>query len=333
MTAYGFTVMLVVFGVTLAVFDLVLLALTPQLIAFLSRRPSLGRAEAMLYARSAPVAASLLFSTCVVLPAWFRFEPAESGETVSAALLAAAFLSLLPIFHGMRLGVRMFLKTRDRLISWKVRGHRARTVSDFDVVEVRSEDLALCVGGYLRPTIYASTDVLRSLGPDEFKAALAHEESHATSRDPLRLLWMGSCPDFLRLLDLDQPWRRAFSSASEFAADECASRGDRERALDLASALVKVARLRAFAGPPRAAAEMALSSAFSNRAELAARVRALANTDDSNAQEGSGPAARIRALRPWMWLIVVVAVCGAGAAGGETVHGVTEAVGAFLAPR
>jgi hypothetical protein len=333
MSLYGLTVMLVLFGVTLAVLDLVLLALTPRLLAFLSRQPSSGRAESILYARTAPVAASLLLLTCVVLPAWFRFEPAETGETVSALLLACAFLSLLPVLHGARLGLRMFLNTRDRLLSFRLRGRRSRTVSDFDVMEVKGEDLALCVGGYLKPTIYASTDVLRSLGPHEFKAALAHEASHATSRDPLRLLWMGSCPDFLRLLDLDQPWRRAFASASEFAADECASRGDRERALDLASALVKVARLRTFEAPPRAAAEMALSSAFSNRAELEARVKALANVEGSDSERSAGPAARLPLLRPWAWLVVVVALCGAGAVAGESVHGVTEAVGAFLAPR
>jgi hypothetical protein len=333
MTVYGITVLVVVFGVTLAAFDLVLLALTPRLLAFLSHRPFSRRAESILYARSAPVIASLLFSMCVVFPAWLRFEPVESGETVSALLLNAAFLTILPIFQGARLALRMFFNTRDRLVSWGLHGRRSRTVSDFDVVEVKSEDLALCVGGYLRPTIYASTAVLQSLGPEEFKAALAHEASHATSRDPLRLLWMGSCPDFLRLLDLDQAWRRAFSSASEFAADECASRGDRERALDLASALVKVARLRAFEAPQPGAAEMALSSAFSNRAELEARVRALASVEGSSSDGRAEGPARRPSLRPWAWLVMVLALCGAGAMAGESVHGATEAVGAFLAPR
>ena len=325
MNLYGLSVLLVIFGAALAVFDLLLLALTPHLLRAISRLAPVPRANSVLVARSLPLVAALLLALCVVLPAWLRHEPADSGEVVGAPLAALALLSLLPILQGLRQGARMFSKTRDRLILWRGRGRNSAEIhAPYEVLEVKSADLALCVGGYLRPTIYASTDVLRSLEPDEFSAALAHEVSHASTRDPLRLLWMGSCPDFLRLLRLDEAWRRAFSSACEFAADEGASRGDRGVALDLASALLKVARLRAFHPmTAEALADVAVSSAFSSRVDLEARVRALA-TPASN-----GGAARVF-VRPWMFAVIAAVLLATGALASERVHSLTEEVGYFL---
>ena len=83
-------------------------------------------------------------------------------------LLACAGLALLPVLQGLYCGARMFVKTRDRLLLWRGRGrHAACAQTPFEVVEVRSADLALCVGGYLKPTIYASSDVMTSLRSEE----------------------------------------------------------------------------------------------------------------------------------------------------------------------
>lgn len=326
MTLYGICVLLVVFGSIMAALDLFLLVSAPLLLSRLARLTPRLRAQSILAARSVPVVGAFVVCACVFLPAWIRHEPSNSGEAASAPLLALAFLALLPILHGARRCARMFLKTRDRLLFWRHHGRNTAAVqAPFEVLEVRSGDLALCVGGYLTPTIYASSDVMNSLEPEEFKAALAHEISHANTRDPLRLLWMGSCPDFLQVFRLDEPWRRAFSSACEFAADDGASHGDRGVALDLASALLKVARLRAFRQVgAEALADVAVSSAFSSRADLEARVRALA---DPTAMP---PGARLL-LRPWMLAVAVVFLYGAGSLGSEQVHALTEQVGYFLA--
>jgi Zn-dependent protease with chaperone function len=245
----------------------------------------------------------------------------------SLALLAVAFFAALPVLLGLHRAIRMFVKTRDRLLGWRDRGRNTSRVRvPFAVVEVKSVDLALCVGGYLRPTIYASTDVIRSLEPEELSAALAHEVSHAHARDPLRLLWMGSCPDFLSWFRMDDAWRKAFSVACEFAADAGASRGKPEVALDLASALLKVARLNTLeAASPLALLDVAVSSAFSSRVDLEARVEALANPP----AEATAPGPL---LRPWMFAAAVLLVSVTGALASEHVHAVSEAVGRFLAP-
>lgn len=327
MTLYGLTVLVVVFGLLMAALDLLLLLVTPWLLADLARVAPDRRASAILFARFAPVGVAAVLTAFIFLPAWWRHEPSDTGEIVSGPLLAMALAALLPILQGFHRALRMFMKTRDRLLFWRRRGRNAPMFqAPFDVVEVKSEDLALCVGGYLWPTIYASTDVLKALEPEEFSAALAHEVSHATARDPLRLLWMGSCPDFLQLFRLDDAWRRAFSIACEFAADAVASRGKREVALDLASALLKVARLGTYRSlPADAMMDMAVSSAFSSRADLEARVQALANPLATEGVIRFSP-------RTWVFVWAVLILCGVGVIASEQVHAFTEEVGRLLAP-
>lgn len=327
MTLYAAAVLLVVFGLLMTALDVLLLALTPWLFQRLARTPPGPRTDAILLIRSLPFGLAAAATVLVFLPAWWRHEPQGTGETGSAFLLALAGLSTLPLLQGLHRAVLMFMKTRDRLRIWRGRGQPNSWVqSPFEVVEVRGEDLALCVGGYLRPTIYASTDVMKSLDPEELSAALAHEVSHARRRDPLRLLWLGSCPDFLQLFRLDRSWRGAFSRACEFAADAGASRGNPEVALDLASALLKVARLKTFR--PLSAevlADVAVSSAFSSWLDLEARVEALANPESEAAKAGSP-------LRPWMFAAALLVLCAVGATASEHVHAVTEGVARLLAP-
>lgn len=328
MTLYGLAVLSVLFGVGLALADALLLVLTPALLRRVgdlgpARRPALIAA-----ARFAPLVAALSLVGLLFLPAWLRHEPVNSGETVSLPLLAAALLSVLPLLAGLRRGIRMFLRTRDRLRFWRLQSESPSiALAPFEVVEVKSGDLSLCVGGYLRPTIYASTDVVRSLEPEEWRAALAHEVSHATSRDPLRRLGMQACPDFLQLLGLDKPWPAAFARACEFAADARASEGRPEVALDLASALVKVARLQGLY-PERAAGfvDVAVSPAFSSRIDLQARIEALANppAHDGGVKRVSGAA--------FLFAAALIMVAGLGGLASEPVHELTEVVGRFLAP-
>jgi Zn-dependent protease with chaperone function len=327
MTLYGAALLLAVFGLLMAALDALLLAATPLLLALCGRLMPKQRAQAILVARFAPSGLAALLTILVLLPAWCRHEPSNTGERASFGLLSLAALALLPILLGLVRAARMFLRTRNRLLLWRRQGRSTSTAqTPIEIVEVKGEDLALCVGGYLTPTIYASAPVLRSLAPREFSAAVAHEVSHARARDPLRLLWMSSCPDFLQMFRLDDAWRRGFASACEFAADAGASRGNPELALDLASALLKVARLPTLR--PVAATvmiDLAVSSAFSSPGDLEARVRALVSAPCEETVEPF-------ALRPWMFLAATVFVCVAGLVASPQVHALTEGVGRLLAP-
>ena len=325
MSFYSACVLLTVFGGFLAAFDVALLLGSAPLLRALARVSSTRRPEAILVMRFLPMTLALAVTLCVFVPAWWMYEPVETGEEASVMLVLAAAASLLPLVLGGHRALRMFMNTRDRMLGWRERGrHAAITQTPFEVVEVNGHDVSLCVGGYLTPTIYASKEVLESLEPEELHAALAHETSHATSRDPLRLLSMGACPDFLQVLGLDRAWRRAFSQACEFAADVRASRGDRGVALDLASALLKVARLNSVAPLRVDAMDIAVSSAFHSRADLEARVQALANPD---------AAATRLPFSPRLWITMALALLTlAGFSSAERVHALTERVGRTLAP-
>lgn len=327
MTLYGLAVLTVLFGAGLAFADVVLLLLTPALLRRIGRLAPQRRPGTIAAARFAPVVAAYLMVGLIFLPAWLRHEPHNSGEEASLLLLVVALVSTLPLLAGVNSAVFMFLRTRDRLRLWRLRSESpSRSLAPFEVVEVRSADLSLCVGGYLKPTIYASTAVIRSLDPDELKAALAHEVSHASARDPLRRLGMSACPDFLRLLDLDHAWRLAFARACEFAADARASAGRPEVALDLASALLKVARLHGRrAEGALALADVAVSPAFSSRLDLEARIEALANPPK--------PQMRSRGLLGFLLCpAALLLIAGLGAIRSAQIHDLTEAVGRFLAP-
>ena len=97
-------------------------------------------------------------------------------------------------------------------------------------------------------------------------------------------------------------------------------------ALDLASALLKVARLRTFRPlSAEAMIDMAVSSAFSSRADLEARIHALANPQ-AGVLLGAG-------LQPWMLAAAAVVLCGAGVMASEQVHAAAEELGRLLAAR
>ena len=324
MTLYGACVLAVVFGASLAAFDVVLALAGLSLRARVERLEVARRADAILLLRYLPLILADVLMLGVFVPAWWRFEPTQTGEEASILLVVAAVVALLPIGHGAWRARRIYRATHDRLRVWTLDANPSRTARGYEVLEVPHHDLGLCVGGYFKPAIYASREVLDALDPDELRAALAHETSHAHAKDPLRLLAMGGCPDFLQMFGLDGAWRRAFARACELRADAEASRGNKAMALDLASALVKVARLNGVNGARLKG--VALAGVSESAADLEFRVRALASSDSGVEAEGN----RI-AIGPWLVAAMAI-VAGAGWVAGPRVHAITEQVGRFLAP-
>ena len=84
--------------------------------------------------------------------------------------------------------------------------------------------------------------MLEILTPEEISAALAHENGHLAARDNLKRGLLQACRDALLIIPSGRLLDKAWSEASEEAADENAARQGNNVALDLASALVKIAR-------------------------------------------------------------------------------------------
>ena len=106
--------------------------------------------------------------------------------------------------------------------------------------EVRDVSGVLAVSGTLRPRYFVSSDVFSALSASELAAAFAHEAGHVEAHDNCKRLLLHALTlpgqSFARV-------RAEWSAAAELAADEAAVRCGTP-VLDLASALVAVARLR-----------------------------------------------------------------------------------------
>jgi beta-lactamase regulating signal transducer with metallopeptidase domain len=103
---------------------------------------------------------------------------------------------------------------------------------------------------------------------------IAHESAHVAARDNLKRFAMLLCPD---LVWVRAALERAWVGAAEEAADAAAAGASTERRLDLAEALLRVARLAPVATPPVAI------SAFYLGGSVDSRVRRLLDEDNEPA--------------------------------------------------
>lgn len=193
-------------------------------------------ADALFLRSLAPTVLALGVSVGIVLPAFLLFEPEHQGEragVLALALAAVGAVQLLGIAgraagmaHASRVITRAWLRDAGALGErW---GLPAFAIdSGFPVVAVT---------GILRPRLLIDRRVLRACSPAELAAIGAHERAHARRRDNLRRLLVGACAGAGSREAA--AWRRA----AELAADERAADSP-ARAVDLASALVRVARL------------------------------------------------------------------------------------------
>jgi hypothetical protein len=209
----------------------------------LRRRASPG---GLLALRLLPAGASLLFVAGIFAPAHWRFEPRGGDESfgIGVHLLAVAGALILAKAAGRAAGAAR--------AGWGLRAceslPRLEAVGGFEVFEV--DGLAgVSLAGVLRPRILVGLAVRETLTRDELDAAVAHEVAHGASRDNWKRLAVYCAPDFFGHTVTARRLEVAWSAAAECQADARAVAGDRGRAVDLASALVKVARLGAHASP------------------------------------------------------------------------------------
>jgi len=98
-----------------------------------------------------------------------------------------------------------------------------------------------------------SERALEVLEEPEMRAAIEHELAHVRSRDNLKKLFLHTCA-FPFLYTIDRAWLQA----AEIAADDHAARSEKS-AVDLASALLKIARLGYRAKAPDLAMSLVLT--------------------------------------------------------------------------
>jgi len=292
---------------------------------FVDFRPQ-TRARVAFMFRVMPVVIASTVGLAFIVPSFVLYEPNDSGERVGLKL---SIIIAIAAFGITAAGYRIFAswwRTRRLLGEWTI-GAMPIAIDgvDIPILKLRHEFPVFAVVGIFRPRLFIAEHVLETLDDQELAAVLRHELGHITALDNLKRLAMKLCGDLMVApigRDLDLDW----SEAAEAAADEYAvAAGDRNTALSLAGALIKIARIIPATPPPMPA----VSYAYVDTGEmLAGRIRRLIQLADRYEPRS---ARQIPMLVPAsllaVWMIAVFATDGAFLA---RIHSLSELVIALL---
>lgn len=215
------------------------------------------RAEILFALRALPSALALICAGILVIPAYIAYEPRVTDEIVSTKLAALALLSATGVMFALWRAYRSWFATRSLLRGWLRLSERI-DLHDLTIPTFRIDHSfpIIAVVGSVKPRLFIASKVLDALTKDELAAAIAHERGHLIARDNLKRLALRACRDLLMLVPLGRSLDRAWAQAAEAAADEHAARENPARALNLASALIKIAKMV----PTRERAEIPLGA-------------------------------------------------------------------------
>ena len=238
----------------------------PALARRLERYAPAVRAALLFRLRMAPAALGLAMAFGISLPVYLAYEPRETQEGFAMTLVVLAAAGLALVTAGAVRAVRAWHSTRIVRREWESRGRRLEGFdTSLPVFAIDEQFPTVAVVGVTRPALFVAERVLVECSTDEVRAMLRHEAAHVTVRDNLKRFLIRACPDVLRSNgSLDRAW----SIAAEEAADAAAVAERPAAAVELAEALIRVARL----ATPRAPE---LASAFYLGGSIESRIRRL----------------------------------------------------------
>jgi Zn-dependent protease with chaperone function len=167
----------------------------------------------------------------------------------------------------------------------------------------------IAIVGVFRPRLFVARQILNLLSEEEIAAAVTHENGHLTARDNLKRGLMRACRDALLIIPTGRLLDRAWADAAEEAADENAAKKGVGVALDLASALVKIARNIPKGARPTMPAGVFLIGDNDEATGIKWRVRRLVELATRD-REPQSP--RNFLTRPMTWILVASAVICVG---------------------
>jgi Zn-dependent protease with chaperone function len=190
------------------------------------------------------VAVTLILVLGFCVPSYVLLEPDVAGERVGLACLFAAVIGGSIWTISLLRGVASVIRTERYMRQCRL-GDRPGEVlqTGSDILVVNDTNPVMAVAGVVHPRLVISQAVMDALSEEQREAAFRHEAAHRTSRDNLKKLLFLLSPDVLPfaagLSNLERNWAKF----TEWAADDEAVDGDHDRALSLAAALVRVAKL------------------------------------------------------------------------------------------
>jgi hypothetical protein len=288
---------------------------SPALARRVARYSARSRAGLLFGLRLLPSATAAVCAFGIALPIYLWFEPRENGDEVLArTLTAAALAGGILLARGAWRAAAAWRATRVLMRDWQARGRRLHGFdAPIPVFAIEESFPTVAVVGFIRPALFIAECVLAACPADEVRAMVLHECAHVTHRDNLKRFLIRACPDALgRGTAIDRAW----SKATEEAADASAVAGDPGFALELAQALIHVARL----APGTSTLEVA--SAFYLGGSIEARVRQLVE-----------PSSLPELTRPRGWVIacsMAAAFAGLIVLAAPAIHQLMEAANRIL---
>jgi beta-lactamase regulating signal transducer with metallopeptidase domain len=247
--------------------------LAPALARRFDRYAPAARAALLFRLRMAPAALGMAVAFGIALPVYFAYEPRESEEGFAMTLVVLAVTGAALFVGGAWRAVRAWHSTRVVRREWESRGRRLDCFdASLPVFAIDEQFPTVAVVGVTNPALFVAERVLTECSADEVRAMLRHEAAHVTVRDNLKRFLIRACPD---LLPSGGRLDRAWSIAAEEAADAAAVAERPAAAVELAEALIRVARL----ATPRAPE---LASAFYLGGSIESRIRRLVDPTSSS---------------------------------------------------
>ena len=202
------------------------------------------RAEILFVMRIGPPVIAIVAIAALMIPSYLMYEPHTTDEYVSWKLGTLAAFSAIGVGLALLRGVRSWLATRSLLRTWLL----SSTPIKLEAINVPTFVLQhsfpiIAVVGAIRPRMFIAGQVLESLSEEELAAAIAHEYGHLAAGDNFKRAVMRVSRAALLLIPCGRSLDRAWSEASESAADEHAAQKSSLVALNLASALVRIAKM------------------------------------------------------------------------------------------
>jgi Zn-dependent protease with chaperone function len=265
------------------------------------------RAELLFVMRMGPPVIAIVWIVAFMIPSYLVYEPYRTNEFVSKKLGALAAISAIGVACAFWRGLRSWRATRSLLKQWLSDATPIKLDGlDVPAFRLRHSFPIIAVVGTLRPRLFIAEHVLNSLSGDELGAAIAHECGHMVAHDNLKRSLLRASRAALLIIPCGRSLDRAWGEASESAADEYAAQKSSSVALNLASALVRIARLI-----PAGEQAVMPSSAFlvggeetRGVKERVKRLVELASTDPKLLVSGA-PLIR---FGPWLILLSVVII-------------------------
>lgn len=199
--------------------------------------PVRRRANGLFALRMSPMIIAGMITAAFTAPSFLLLEPRAIDEPVGSIPLVLSLCGIALGIYGVGNAVKGAREAARRVAAWASDAQPVQSGPSVPVLRILRVAPPMMAAGILRPRVLLSSAAESVLTACELRTALSHEMEHVCRWDNLRKLLL-RLVTFPGLGGLEAAWLEA----TEMAADDAAVTNQAE-ALDLAAALIKLARL------------------------------------------------------------------------------------------